>query len=258
MTDTQVQWIELWRNGSELFGKLERGFWTEAKEERYIQWKRELIVFAARKLKHHELYPELEILLREKRTVESFREIVKLLAFIGRDDEFFSAPPEAPIQAPAVRHAPPPLPPIHSGAGNDRDIFIVHGHDEEARKDTDLFLRRQNLNPIILMEQPSAGKTIIEKLEAYTDVGYGIVLYTPCDQTAEGNRRARQNVVLEHGYLMGRLGRDRVFALVKGDIELPGDYKGVVYIAMNPNNDWKVELVKELKKAGCPADANRI
>jgi predicted nucleotide-binding protein len=176
--------------------------------------------------------------------------LATILYAIVSDNDFFTE------QSPAHPSSPPRRDPV---ANNIQKIFIVHGHDEEARKDADLFLRKQGLNPVILMEQPSGGKTIIEKLEEYTDVvGFGIVLYTPCDKTAEGRSRARQNVVLEHGYLMGKLGRGRVCALVKGDVELPSDNSGIVYIAMGTGNDWKVELVRELKKTGYDASADKI
>lgn len=89
---------------------------------------------------------------------------------------------------------------------------------------------------IILHEQASSGRTIIEKIEQFTDVGFAVVLYTPDDiGNAKDNAddlqlRARQNVVFEHGFLIGKLGRDRVVALVDGAIELPNDISGVVYI----------------------------
>jgi len=99
--------------------------------------------------------------------------------------------------------------------------------------------------------------TIIEKFEYYSnEATYGIVLYTPCDQ-GRGNHekkdppknRARQNVVFEHGYLMAKLGRKNVCALVKGDIETPNDISGVVYIPLD-GEAWKIQVAKELKSSG--------
>ena len=117
-------------------------------------------------------------------------------------------------------------------------VFIVHGHDEAAQQAVARFVEKIGLEAIILHEQASSGKTIIEKLEEYTNVGFGIVLYTPCDLGRSQEEkdplkpRARQNVVFEHGYLMGKIGRENVCALVKGDIEKPTDIAGVVYIPM--------------------------
>ena len=104
--------------------------------------------------------------------------------------------------------------------------------------------------------------TIIEKIERYTNVGFGIILYTPCDKGYENNQpteiksRARQNVIFEHGYLISKLGRNNVCALVKGNIEKPNDISGVVYIPFDSNGGWKLELAKEMKSSGYEVDLN--
>ena len=133
-------------------------------------------------------------------------------------------------------------------------IFIIHGHDEAMKYDVARFIESLNLRPIILAEQPSGGKTIIEKIEYYVGMtGYAIALYSPCDEGRKIgedklNARARQNVILEHGILMGKLGRNRVCAIVKGDVEKPSDIDGVLYIKYSGN--WKTDLVNELKQQG--------
>ena len=134
-------------------------------------------------------------------------------------------------------------------------VFIVHGQDGVAKGELSDQLEAFGCQPIILHEQASRGQTIIEKIEANSDVEYGVVLYTPCD--VGGKRqdelhlrgRARQNVIFEHGYLIGKLGRDKVTALKKGNLETPNDISGVVYISMI-GDDWKTELRKELQAAG--------
>ena len=141
-------------------------------------------------------------------------------------------------------------------------VFIVHGHDDLAKVETARFIEQLGFKPIILHEQASSGQTIIEKIENYSNVGFGVVLYTPCDIGAEkGNEtelkyRARQNVVFEHGYLIGKIGRRNVAALVKGDVETPNDISGVVYISMD--NDWKLDLAKELRNSGYLVDMNKV
>ncbi|MBG6111045.1 putative nucleotide-binding protein [Flavobacterium sp. CG_9.10] len=141
-------------------------------------------------------------------------------------------------------------------------VFIVHGHDELAKSETARFVSKLGFEPIILHEQASSGKTIIEKIEEYTNVGFGIVLYTPCDLGArKGDEehlksRARQNVVFEHGYLIGKIGRENVCALVKGNIETPNDISGVVYVSMDGN--WKLDLAKELRNSGYKVDMNLV
>jgi predicted nucleotide-binding protein len=144
------------------------------------------------------------------------------------------------------------------------EVFIVHGHDELAKTKTARFIEKLGLKPIILHEQTSSGKTIIEKIEEYSNVGFGIVLYTPCDKGYEnGNEnklqsRARQNVVFEHGYLIGKIGRQNVCALVKGDLEIPNDISGVVFVKMDEEEAWHFKIAKELKSSGYEIDMNKL
>lgn len=142
-----------------------------------------------------------------------------------------------------------------------RKIFVVHGHDEGAREGVARFIEKLGFEPIILHEQANQGRTIIEKVEAHGDVRFAVVILTPDD---EGNKtggtpqpRARQNVVLELGYFIGRLGRNRVCALKKGDIEIPSDFAGVVYESLE-GNGWKQALGRELDAAGFDIDWNLV
>ncbi|SDE19759.1 Predicted nucleotide-binding protein containing TIR-like domain-containing protein [Bacillus wiedmannii] len=146
---------------------------------------------------------------------------------------------------------------------DNKKVFIVHGHDESVKIAVARFLERLALKPIILHEQASGGTTIIEKIENNTDVGFGIVLYTPCDLGKAKNDdelqiRARQNVIFEHGYLIAKLGRSNVCALVKDNIEKPNDISGVVYVNYDSGTSWHMELFKELKNAGYDLDANKL
>jgi putative nucleotide-binding protein containing TIR-like domain len=143
-------------------------------------------------------------------------------------------------------------------------VFIVHGHDNAAKEAVARFIEKIGLEAIILHEQASSGNTIIEKIEANSNVGFGIVLYTPCDLGASQEKkdelkpRARQNVVFEHGYLMAKIGRKNVCALLKGDIETPNDISGVVYIKMDEVDSWKYTVGKEMKACGYDIDLNKI
>lgn len=147
---------------------------------------------------------------------------------------------------------------------NNQQVFIVHGHDEITKLDMAKFIKKLGLKPIILHEQASSGKTIIEKIEAYSDVGFAVILYTPCDIGSKKSTepilksRARQNVVFEHGYLIGKLGRPRVTALVKGTVETPNDISGVVYIDLDEKGKWKTELIKEMNNSGYNIDKNLV
>lgn len=146
---------------------------------------------------------------------------------------------------------------------SDNRVFIVHGHDNEMKIDVARFIDKIGLESIILHEQASKGQTIIDKIDEYTNVSYGIVLYSPCDlgkakNDTELKERARQNVVFEHGYLIGKLGKNKVIALNKGDIETPSDIGGVVYIPYNTHEGWKISIIKELKENNFEIDYNKI
>jgi len=166
----------------------------------------------------------------------------------------FGEPTQPVVQANPAKSTPAP-PPV---ARNKRKVFIVHGRDNEAKQEAGRFIEKLGLEAIILHEQASEGMTIIEKIERYSnDADFALVLYTACDHgrgvhepNAQPKNRARQNVVFEHGYLMAKLGRENICSLVKGDIETPNDISGVVYVAMDSNGAWKLEVSKELKACG--------
>lgn len=144
-------------------------------------------------------------------------------------------------------------------------VFLVHGHNEAMREMSARLLEKLGLKVIILNEQTSGSDTIIEKLERYADVHFAVVLMTaddvggkknPAAQTTQD--RARQNVVLELGYFMGKIGRKRVCVLYEKGVELPSDYYGVVYIEIDNGGAWRYSLAKELKSANLEVDLNRL
>jgi predicted nucleotide-binding protein len=145
-----------------------------------------------------------------------------------------------------------------------RKVFVVHGHDEVAREAMARFLEKVGLETIILHEQPDQGLTIIEKFESYAgQVSFAVILLTPDDLGGAASApaqvaRARQNVIFELGYFVGKLGRGRACLLRKGAVEIPSDLYGVIYTDMDAAEGWKLKLVKELKAAGLDFDANKV
>ena len=145
---------------------------------------------------------------------------------------------------------------------SDRKVFVIHGHDEAAMHELASSLRQLDLDPVILSEKPSKGKTIIEKFNEYAAVDYAVALLTADDvgsprHESTAKPRARQNVIFELGYFIGRHGRNRVCALTKGEPEIPSDYAGVVYVSMD-SGEWKIALAKELDEAGFDIDLNKL
>ena len=146
-----------------------------------------------------------------------------------------------------------------------QDIFVVHGHDEAAKHAVARFIEKLGLRAIVLHEQADGGRTIIEKLEEESsEVGFAVVLLTPDDIGAPGDQphsiksRARQNVVFELGFFVGRLDRNRVCVLHKGDVDIPTDYQGVIYVPMDEGGAWQIPLAKEMSNAGIDLNLNRL
>jgi len=145
-----------------------------------------------------------------------------------------------------------------------KNIFIVHGRDDKPKLELARMLEKLGFNAIILSEQPNKGRTIIEKLEQETfDIGYAFVILTPDDSALpdelpiipstrpEMKRRARQNVILELGYFVGKIGRNRVCCLYKGDVELPSDIHGVLFKKFNASvEECYKGILEELSAAG--------
>ena len=151
-----------------------------------------------------------------------------------------------------------------------REVFISHGKDLKPLNELKDILVEFGLTPVVLSEQPSGGKTVMEKLEAYSDVGYVFVILTPDDlggfaelgskwsrparlrkflRTA--HNRPRQNVILEFGFFVGKLGRDRVACLLKKPVEQPSDMQGIVYLSFEESlNEVKEGILNELRAAG--------
>ena len=190
---------------------------------------------------------------RDNMYVEGLDSAASVLeSMIDEIEEYWEEEPQTPPSS-AVRE---------NERTNTKEVFVIHGRDNEAKETVARFLTKLELTPVILHEQPNQGRTIIEKFEQHAQVGFAVALLTPDDVGAlqdnsdDLNPRARQNVVFELGYFLGRLGRERVCALTKGNVELPSDYDGVVYISLD-DGGWKMDLIRELKNVGFEVDANR-
>lgn len=146
-------------------------------------------------------------------------------------------------------------------------VFVVHGHDEAMKQSVARTIEKLGLDPVILHERANQGRTIIEKFSDHADVRFAVVLLSPDDigyardsKPDKPTYRARQNVIFELGYFIGRLGRDRVLALHKSseDFEMPSDYSGVIFVSFDSAARWQFDLAKELKACGYDIDVNQL
>jgi len=145
-----------------------------------------------------------------------------------------------------------------------KEVFIVHGHNDLIKQKTARTITKLGLEPIILHEKADGGKTIIEKFEKNSsNIGFAIILLTNDDEGKSKSSnslkpRARQNVIFEMGYFIGKLGRERVFLLLENGVEKPGDLDGIVYTPIDEYDGWKLKLVKELKTCGYSVSADNL
>lgn len=146
-------------------------------------------------------------------------------------------------------------------------VFVVYGRDNEMKATVPAMLRQLHLIPVLLEDQPSQSNTIIEKFEHNSDVDYVIILLSPDDQVSSRNEnpnsvkyRARQNVILEMGYFIGKLGRKNCAILFRPDqnFEFPSDIQGLVYIKYDSEGSWKYKLIKEMKSIGFDISADAV
>lgn len=141
-----------------------------------------------------------------------------------------------------------------------KKVFIVHGHNSELKETVARLLEHQGITPIILHEQSNRGATIIEKIETNSNVQIAICLFTADDfgrnkDELKESMRARQNVVFETGYFIGRLNRENIIIISDDNIETPSDLQGILY---TDSKDWKLSVLKELSDKGYPIDISKI
>ena len=149
-----------------------------------------------------------------------------------------------------------------------KKVFVVYGHDVNARTQLEAMLRRWELEPLILDQLVSGGQTIIEKLEEYTNLAnFGIVLATPDDigypkkDETKKRYRVRQNVVLELGMLLAKIGREKVAILLSQaeEMESPSDIQGLLYMPFKDNvEEAKLSLAKEMQNNGYTLDIAKL
>jgi predicted nucleotide-binding protein len=145
------------------------------------------------------------------------------------------------------------------------EVFLVHGRNEGVRESVARFLEGFGIRPIILHEQANEGRTVIEKVIDHSNVPFAVVLLTAddvgrlaADANSRSRPRARQNVLFELGFFIGKLGRRNVCALYQCSVDIPSDYHGVLFIEFDEQGAWRLALARELKAAGMNVDLNRV
>ena len=158
-----------------------------------------------------------------------------------------------------------PVASVPSGAP--RRIIIVSGTDESMKQTITGALRKLGLAPIVMSEEPSQGKKIVERFTDYADVEFAVVLlssdvyvYPKGEEATKRERTPNQDVTLMFGFLLGKLGKDRVLAFYKenSNLKVPIEFEGVKFTALDDRDSWKFALIRELTTCGYTVDAERL
>lgn len=223
---------------------LKRLFTTEEISEEYSSWVGGFISIGGRSLgqKISELYEDIDAKVHRLDSISERLELIPLCSSQANVD----ARPE-----------------IRESQEKNKKVFVVHGHDEVAKTNLEVFLREIGLDPIVLHRQADEGMTIIEKFEKHSDVGYAFILLTPDeiaylageegkpDQERAKQLRARPNVIFEFGYFVGKLGRSKVCCLYTGNVTLPSDVSGMIYKQYAASiEEVAYSVIKDLKAQG--------
>jgi len=227
---------------TELF---KRVFTTEELAQEYSRWVGGVVLMREQSLgeKIVDLYKDID------QKIHRIDSIIERLELIPLSSVTSSATTETEQQAHTISKT--------------KKVFVVHGHDEIAKTNLEVFLHEIGLDPIVLHRQADEGLTIIEKFEKHSDVGYAFILLTPdeityikadevkSDDKREKEFRARANVIFEFGYFVGKLGRSRVCCLYTGDVSLPSDVSGMIYKKFTSNiEEVAYSIIKDLKASG--------
>jgi predicted nucleotide-binding protein len=154
-----------------------------------------------------------------------------------------------------------------SGSDVRRRVFVVCGTDNEMKQSVTNALTKLRLAPLVVCEEPSQGRTIVERFQEYTDVGFAVVLLSP-DNSAyfkdepptKRKLRPRQDVIFELGFLLGKLGKSNVLVFFRecANFEIPTDFEGMKVAAFDDRDSWKLALIRELTNCGYNIEADRI
>jgi predicted nucleotide-binding protein len=173
------------------------------------------------------------------------------------------SPKEAAHGKNPPREDPPPSMVSNQSQLPGTNILLIHGQDGTAKKLVLEFIEKQGLRPLIPDEQVNEGEDLIEKFRGLANIHFAIVLFTPDDATTPQDkprgRRTRliQDILFEFGYVVGKLGHERVCALCQEGAEIPLDHSGAVSIPMDSRGGWRLLVAKEIKQAGIEIDLNK-
>ncbi|PVX23638.1 MAG: hypothetical protein CW716_11665 [Candidatus Bathyarchaeum sp.] len=150
-----------------------------------------------------------------------------------------------------------------------RRVLVACGSDDEMKTALTEALAKLWLVPVVLCEEPGYGRKIVTRIADYADVEFAVVLLSPDDYVyAKGEEPTKrklkppQDVVFELGFLLGKLGKERVLVLFreseKGEFEVNTDFEGVTAAPFDNRDSWKLALIRQLAACGYTVESDRI
>jgi predicted nucleotide-binding protein len=176
-------------------------------------------------------------------------------------EEFIAPTPKTPA-APQAQPAAASTP-----TGTPRRIIVVSGADETMKQTMTLALRKLGLASVVMSEEPAQGKKLVDRFKEYADVGFAVVLLSPDiyvypkgEEATKRERTPRQDVTFMFGFLLGKLGKERVLAFYREspNFAFPIEFEGVKFAPLDNRDSWKLALIRELTGCGYIVDAERL
>ncbi|NUY02377.1 nucleotide-binding protein [Paraburkholderia sp. JPY169] len=160
---------------------------------------------------------------------------------LGRDiDQVFEIRSNSELSQPAAAQP----------AAEPKRVFISHGRANDWREVQAYIEKDIGLATLELAQEPSAGQTIIEKLERNaSSCDSAVIVMTGDDMDDAGKARVRENVMHEIGFFQAKYGRSRVCVLHEEGVTIPTNLSGVVYVPFPSGNVGAAfgVLIRELK-----------
>jgi predicted nucleotide-binding protein len=176
-------------------------------------------------------------------------------------EEFIAVTPKDSAPIPQAQQA------TSTPNGPPKRIIVVSGTDETMKQTITLSLKKLGLAAVVMSEEPRQGKKIVERFADYADVGFAVVLLSPDvyvypkgEEATKRQRIPNQDVTFMLGFLLGKLGKDKVLAFYKENpnFKMPIEFAGVKFTALDDRDSWKHALIRELTANGYTVDTERL
>lgn len=146
---------------------------------------------------------------------------------------------------------------------NERKVLVIPGPDEDRKKAVVFFLKKLDLEPLLVEGADGQGTDLSEKYGMYAEAAFAVILLTADDMAfPEGKLekpkpRPPQDVIFELGFLMGLLHPHSGCVLYEKRLDLPSACKGIGLIPYDTGGLWKLLLAREMKMAKVDVDLNK-